>query len=55
MAGHHYAELDGHLTVVQCLCEQGADKEARDGDGTTYLDLAADSRSSLSTVQGGDY
>ena len=36
----HWAAFNGHLSVVQCLCEQGADKEARDGNGSTQLDLA---------------
>ena len=34
---HHWAAHRGHLLVVQCLCEHGADKEARDVDGTTLL------------------
>ena len=28
----HTAARKGHFPVVQCLCEQGADKEARDDD-----------------------
>ena len=35
----HFAAHEGHLPVVQYLCEQGADKEARDDDGRTPLDL----------------
>ena len=31
---------NGHLPVVQYLCEQGADKEARSDDGRTPLTLA---------------
>ena len=43
MAGHHCtsAARKGHLPVVQYLCEQGADKEARDDDGSTPLLWAA--------------
>ena len=47
--------LDGRLPVVQCLCEQGADKEATDGDGNSYLDVAVAYRSPLSTDQDSDY
>jgi ankyrin repeat protein len=36
--------------VVQYLCEQGADKEARDNDGQTPLELAAE-RGHLPVVQ----
>ncbi len=35
---------------MQCLCEQGADKEARDGSGLTPLHRAAD-RGHLPIVQ----
>ena len=35
----HFAAHEGHLPVVQYLCEQGADKEARDDDGRAPLDL----------------
>ena len=34
------AAHNGHLPVVQYLCEQGADKEARDEDDKTLLDMA---------------
>ena len=37
----HAAADNGHLPVVQYLCEQGADKEARDNDGETPLHKAA--------------
>eukprot|EP00606_Chrysophyceae_sp_TOSAG23-5_P001334 GSChrysophyteH2.ASY1.ANO1.904.1 assembled CDS len=37
----HWAAQKGHLPVVQYLCEQGADKEARDYDGETPLHQAA--------------
>ena len=36
----HYAAHHGHLPVVQYLCEQGADKEARDNDDMTPLNRA---------------
>jgi ankyrin repeat protein len=41
---------NGHLPVVQYLCEQGADKEARDYRGKTPLHLAA-SKGHLPVVQ----
>jgi len=34
------AAENGHLPVVQYLCEQGVDKEARGRDGETPLQLA---------------
>jgi ankyrin repeat protein len=37
----HTAADKGHLPVVQYLCEQGADKEARDDGGKTPLHKAA--------------
>ncbi len=37
----HFAAVNGHLPVVQYLCEQGADKEARDDSGRTPLYQAA--------------
>ena len=37
----HMAAQKGHLSVVQYLCEQGADKEARDRYGWTPLHMAA--------------
>jgi len=37
----HLAALHGHLHVVQYLCEQGADKEARDVNDVTPLDYLA--------------
>ena len=40
----------GHLSVVQYLCEQGADKEARDNVGLTPLHSAA-SNGQLPVVQ----
>jgi ankyrin repeat protein len=47
----HTAALKGHLPVVQYLCEQGADKEARSGnDDMTPLHLAA-RKSDLPIVQ----
>jgi len=49
------AAFVGYSPVVQYLCEQGADKDARDGDGNTYLDFAAAYWSPLSTNQDGDY
>ena len=33
----HCVSLDGHLPVVQYLCEQVRDKEARDGNEMTPL------------------
>jgi ankyrin repeat protein len=38
----HWAADNGHLPVVQYLCEQGVDKEVRDEDGRTPLDRAVD-------------
>ena len=35
------AAFYGHLPVMQYLCEQGADKDARDGDDQTLLRTAA--------------
>ena len=37
----HYAVFKGYLTVVPCLCEQGADKEARSVDDWSPLHAAA--------------
>ena len=37
----HYAALDGHIPVMQYLCEQRADKEARSVARRTPLHLAA--------------
>jgi len=37
---HREAER-GHIHVVQCLCEQGVDKEAMDDGGYTPLHDAA--------------
>jgi len=37
----HLAAQEGHLSVVQYLCEQGADKEARGGNDMTALQWAA--------------
>ena len=37
----HKAASNGHLSVVQHLCEQGADKKARSDGGWTTLHLAA--------------
>jgi ankyrin repeat protein len=37
----HMAADNGHLPVVQYLCEQGADKELSDDDGGTPLLRAA--------------
>ena len=37
----HLAAEEGHLPVVQYLCEQGADKEARANAGMTPLHMAA--------------
>ena len=34
------AAYNGHLPVVQYLCEQGVDKEVRDGNNRTPLDIA---------------
>jgi ankyrin repeat protein len=36
-----WAAYNGHLAVVQYLCEQGADKDARDGIGWAPLHWAA--------------
>jgi len=33
----HATALEGHLPVVQYLCEQGGDKEARDEGGQTPI------------------
>ena len=56
MTGHHCTlQHNAHLTVVQYLCEQDADKEVRDGDGNTYSDVAAAYRSPLFMDQDGDY
>ena len=38
----HYAASNGHLPVVQYLCEQGADKGARSNIGRTALHDAAE-------------
>jgi len=35
------AAFNGHLSVVQYLCEQGAAKEARDGSNKSTLHWAA--------------
>ena len=37
-----WTALEGHLPVVQYLCEQGADKDKRDMDGLAPLYWAAD-------------
>ena len=36
----HTTAYNGHLPVVQYLCEQGVDKEARNGNGRTPLYMA---------------
>ena len=46
----HWAADNGHLPVVQYLCEQGADKEAMDDIGRTPLHMAAQ-RGHLPVVQ----
>jgi len=38
----HLAAEKGHLPVMQYLCEQGADKEARPGTGKTPLHVTAE-------------
>ena len=37
----HWAVVNGHPAVVLYLCEQGADKEARNRDSNTPLHLVA--------------
>jgi len=37
----HFAAREGHLPVVQYLCEQGANMEARNDNGSTPLQWAA--------------
>ena len=44
------ASFNGHISVVQYLCEKGADKEARDRDDNTPLHCAA-SEGHLSVMQ----
>jgi len=39
----HWAACRCHLPVVQCMCEQGMDKEARDERDRTPLHLATSS------------
>ena len=41
MAALHWAASNGHLPVVQYLCDQGADKEAKANKDKTALHLAA--------------
>jgi len=51
VAGHLRAAYNGHLPVVQYVCEQGADKEARDEYGSWTPPLNAAGKGHLTVVQ----